>query len=103
MRQTVCVRMRALEHRYHLSRSLSLLSLVLENFIYLLICLTIYFPFYAGKCDLPRRQGPSLLVGVLSLKVSLHGYHIFYDYSVLFLTMTCNTWSVFQAWENEIV
>lgn len=37
----------------------------------LLIYLFIYFPFYAGKCVLPRRQGPSLLVGVLSLKVSL--------------------------------
>lgn len=33
--------------------------------------LLIYFPLYAGKCVLPRRQGPSLLVGVLSLKLSL--------------------------------
>ena len=95
MRQAVCVRMRALEHRYHLSRSFSLLSLVLESFIYL-------FSLLRGEMRFASTARPFLVVGGVVIE-SVIGYHIFYDYSVLFLTMTCNTCSGFQAWENEIV
>lgn len=99
MRQAVCVRLRALEHRYHLSRSFSLLSLVLESFIDLLIYL---FSLLRGEMRFASTARPFLVGGGVVIE-SVIGYHIFYDYSVLFLTMTCNTCSGFQAWENEIV